>query len=190
MSDVKTEHSPTPNPIPMPGGAVGAVVALLDSCRLMAIGVNRPDGWPQVTTVGYVNEGLNLYFVTARDSQKLANIKADPRVSVAVYSQAINGDAVGVSMAAKAEEVADPAVVERLNQMVFARYADLRVFGPGADAVAIVHLRPEIISPVGMRDGRSKAQCFSLQQLRPEGGDRQPSELFPHPRPDADPEPF
>ena len=190
MSPTNPQESPTHDAIPMPGGAVGAVVALLGSCRLMAIGVNRPDGWPQVTTVGYVNEGLNLYFVTARDSQKLANLKADPRVSVAVYSQAISGDAVGVSMAAKAEEVTDPAVVERLNQMVFARYADLRVFGPGADAVAVVHLRPEIISPVGVRDGRSKAQCFSLQPPRPEGGDRHPSELFPHPRPDADPEPF
>ena len=94
MADTKPNHSPAPDAIPMPGGAVGAVVALLDSCRLMAIGVNRPDGWPQVTTVGYVNEGLNLYFVTARDSQKLANLKKDPRVSVAIHSQAVNGDAV------------------------------------------------------------------------------------------------
>ncbi|MCA3699731.1 MAG: pyridoxamine 5'-phosphate oxidase family protein [Brevundimonas sp.] len=162
----------------MPGGAVGAVVALLDSCRLMSIGVNRPDGWPQVTTVGYVNEGLNLYFVTARDSQKLANITADPRVSVSVYSQAINGDAVGVSMAAMAEEVTDPALVERLNQQVFARYADLRVFGPGADSVAVVRLRPQIISPVGVKDGRSKAQSFSLQPPRTESGDPRVSELF------------
>ena len=178
MSDVKTEHSPTPNPIPMPGGAVGAVVALLDSCRLMAIGVNRPDGWPQVTTVGYVNEGLNLYFVTARDSQKLANIKADPRVSVSIHSEAVNGDAVGVSMAAVAEEVTDPMAVERLNQQVVARYADLRVFGPGADAVAVVSLRPEIVSPVGVKEGRSKAQSFSLQPARMESGNPRVSELF------------
>jgi len=178
MSDIKSEHSPTPYPTPIPGGAVGAVVALLDSCRLMSIGVNRPDGWPQVTTVGYVNEGLNLYFVTARDSQKLANITADPRVSVSVYSQAINGDAVGVSMAAMAEEVTDPALVERLNQQVFARYADLRVFGPGADSVAVVRLRPQIISPVGVKDGRSKAQSFSLQPPRTESGDPRVSELF------------
>ena len=164
--------------MPIPSGAVAAVVALLDSCRLMALGVNRPDGWPQVTTVGYVNEGLNLYFVTARDSQKLANLKTDPRVSVAVHSQAINGDAVGVSMAALAEEVTDPATVERLNQQVFARYADLRVFGPGADSVAVVRLRPEIISPVGVKEGRSKAQSFCLQPQPGEIGHPQVSELF------------
>ena len=170
MSDTKSDHGPTPEAIPMPGGAVGAVVALLDSCRLMAIAVNRSDGWPQVTTVGYVNDGLNLYFVTARDSQKLANLKADPRVSVAIHSQAVSGDAVGVSMAARAEEVTDPVAVERLNQQVFARYSDLRVFGPGADSVAVVRLRPEIVSPVGVKDGRSQAQSFSLQPPRTESG--------------------
>ncbi|CAN5368851.1 pyridoxamine 5'-phosphate oxidase family protein [soil metagenome] len=147
---------------PIHGRAVEAVVALLDAERLMALAVNRPDGWPQVTTVGYVNEGLNLYFVTARDSQKLANLKADPRVSVAIRSEARHGDAVGVTMAARAEEVADPALVERLNQLVSERYPDIRVFGPGADSVAIVRLRPQIISPVGVSGGRSEASSFRV----------------------------
>jgi pyridoxamine 5'-phosphate oxidase-like protein len=31
---------------------------LLNQHRLMTIATNRPDGWPQATTVGYVNEGL------------------------------------------------------------------------------------------------------------------------------------
>lgn len=190
MADTKLEQSPTPDAIPMSSGTVGAVVALLDSCRLMAIGVNRPDGWPQVTTVGYVNEGLNLYFVTARDSQKLANLKTDPRVSVAIHSQAVNGDAVGVSMAALAEEVIDPATVERLNQQVFARYADLRIFGPGADSVAVVRLRPEIISPVGVKDGRSRAQSFSLQPQRGEVGHPRVSESFQAPHHDPYPKSF
>lgn len=149
-------------PPPISGRAVEAVVALLDAERLMALAVNRPDGWPQVTTVGYVNEGLNLYFVTARDSQKLANLVADPRVSVAIRSEARHGDAVGVSMAGRAEEVADPVLVERLNQLVFKRYPDIRVFGPGGASIAVVRVRPEIISPVGVSGGRSEALTFSL----------------------------
>lgn len=167
MSDPRPAQPMDPGPAPMPGGAVAAVVALLESCRLMALGVNRPDGWPQVTTVGYVNDGLNLYFVTARDSQKLSNLKADPRVSVAIYDDAVNGDAVGVSMAAMAEEVTDPNLVEQLNQKVFSRYADLRVFGPGGDSVAVVRLRPHIISPISVKAGRSKAQSFSLGRSSP-----------------------
>jgi hypothetical protein len=56
--------------------------------------------------------------------------------------------------------VTDPALVGRLNQKVLARYAHPWVFGPGADSVAVVHLRPETISTVGVNDGRSKAQSF------------------------------
>lgn len=157
-----TATASSDGPAPIHGSAVVAVVGLLDACRLMALAVNRPDGWPQVTTVGYVNEGLNLYFVTARDSQKLANLQIDPRVSVAIRSEAVNGDTVGVSMAARATEVTDPGLIERLNQLVFARYPDVRVYCPGGDSIAVVHLRPEIISPVGVMAGRSHAQTFCL----------------------------
>ena len=45
---------------PIHGGAVETIESLLTHERLMSIGVNRPDGWPQVTTVGYINDGLNL----------------------------------------------------------------------------------------------------------------------------------
>ena len=38
------------------------ILALLDQHRIMTLATLRPDGWPQATTVGYVNEGLTLYF--------------------------------------------------------------------------------------------------------------------------------
>ena len=30
------------------------ILELLDQHRLMTVATNRPDGWPQATTVGYV----------------------------------------------------------------------------------------------------------------------------------------
>ena len=51
--------------------------------------------------------------------------------------------------------------------MVLERYAGLHVFGPASDAVAVVHLRPEIISPVSVISGRSHAQSFSMEPSRP-----------------------
>lgn len=86
----------SPTTPPIPSGAVAAVAELLASARLMALGVNRPDGWPQVTTVGYVADGLKLYFVIARDSQKFANIQADPRVSAAIRPEGAEADTVAV----------------------------------------------------------------------------------------------
>jgi general stress protein 26 len=152
-------------PPPIPGGAVAAVIALLEAERLLSLAVNRPDGWPQATTVGYVNEGLNLYIVVARTSQKLANMQADPRVSVAIRSEARQGDAIGVSMAARATEITDPVLIERLDRSVRKRYPDMHVFGPGADSIAVVHLSPEVISPVSVIAGRSDTQTFSLQPI-------------------------
>ena len=50
------------------------IQSLLDRHRTMRIATLRPDGWPQVTTVGYANEGFTIYFLCGPDSQKAANI--------------------------------------------------------------------------------------------------------------------
>ena len=78
---------------PIHSRAVAAIVDLLDRERLMTLACNRPDGWPQATTVGYLNDGLNLYFIIARTSQKFANLQADSRVSVAIRSESGRGGA-------------------------------------------------------------------------------------------------
>lgn len=147
---------------PIHSGAVAAVVELLGSARLMALGVNRPDGWPQVTTIGYVNDGLKLYFAIARDSQKYLNIQADPRVSVAIRPDGADADSVGVSLAGRAVEITEPAEVERLNQMIFERYPEGRAFCPSGTAVAVMRLSPEIVAPVAVIGGRSRAQTYGI----------------------------
>jgi nitroimidazol reductase NimA-like FMN-containing flavoprotein (pyridoxamine 5'-phosphate oxidase superfamily) len=50
----------------------------------MTVATLRPDGWPQATTVGYVNEGLTLYFLCGLDSQKAKNLARDDRVSLTI----------------------------------------------------------------------------------------------------------
>ena len=59
-------------------------IEILDTQRTMAISTLRADGWPQTTIVGYANDGLTLYFLIFRSSQKLANIRRDKRISIAV----------------------------------------------------------------------------------------------------------
>jgi nitroimidazol reductase NimA-like FMN-containing flavoprotein (pyridoxamine 5'-phosphate oxidase superfamily) len=58
------------------------ILALLDQHRIMTVATLRPDGWPQATTVGYVNEGLTLYFLCGLDSQKAQNLARDDRLSL------------------------------------------------------------------------------------------------------------
>lgn len=60
------------------------ILTQLDQHRTMRIATLRPDGWPQVTTVGYANESLSLYFLCGPDSQKAKNLARDDRVSLAI----------------------------------------------------------------------------------------------------------
>jgi nitroimidazol reductase NimA-like FMN-containing flavoprotein (pyridoxamine 5'-phosphate oxidase superfamily) len=59
-------------------------ITILNENRIMTIATVRPDGWPQATIVGYANDGLRLYFLIYRTSQKFENIERDNRVSIAV----------------------------------------------------------------------------------------------------------
>ena len=56
------------------------ILRLLDQHRTTRIATLRSDGWPQVTTVGYANDGLVIYFLCGADSQKAANLAKDDRV--------------------------------------------------------------------------------------------------------------
>ena len=150
-----------PSPYPPINGA--AVVGLLGSERLMNLGVNRPDGWPQVTTVGYVNEGLILYFVTGRESQKLANLEADSRVSLSIHTVAAVEGAAGVSMSGHAREVTEPAEIERLNRMIFERWPAVSVYCPASSSVAVLQITPQLICAISAIKGRSCSECFSLE---------------------------
>jgi nitroimidazol reductase NimA-like FMN-containing flavoprotein (pyridoxamine 5'-phosphate oxidase superfamily) len=52
-------------------------VSILDANRLMGLSTVRPDGWPQTTLVSYANDGILIYFVVSRQSQKFQNIAQD-----------------------------------------------------------------------------------------------------------------
>lgn len=55
---------------------------MLASHNIHTLATNREDGWPQATTVGYVNDGLRIYVMTFPEAQKVVNIQRDPRVSL------------------------------------------------------------------------------------------------------------
>ncbi|ALL70160.1 putative heme iron utilization protein (plasmid) [Paraburkholderia caribensis MBA4] len=79
------------------------ILSLLEQHRIMTIATLRPDGWPQATTVGYVSEGLTLYFLCSHESQKAANLARDDRVSLTIDHDTSDLMAItGLSMAARA----------------------------------------------------------------------------------------
>ena len=133
------------------------VLALLDQHRVMTIATLRPDGWPQATTVGYVSEGLTLYFLCGLDSQKAANLAHDDRVSLTIDHDTPDLMAItGLSMAARAQLVTDQAEAERVLGLMPLRYpaqTKLPVPMPKPGDVRIFRLTPTVISVLDYSKG-------------------------------------
>jgi uncharacterized pyridoxamine 5'-phosphate oxidase family protein len=137
------------------------ILALLGENRVMSVATIRPDGWPQVTMVGYVHDDLTLYFAIARTSQKYANIARDPRVSIALGQD--QPDRIrGLSMAARAMEVIDIEEVMRLNALIAARYPEQSVFAPREAAAAVIRAMPKVISVIDLSKGPGRPELVQV----------------------------
>jgi nitroimidazol reductase NimA-like FMN-containing flavoprotein (pyridoxamine 5'-phosphate oxidase superfamily) len=141
----------------MEGEIRNKIMMLLDQHRIMTIATLRPDGWPQATTVGYVNEGLTLYFLCGLESQKAKNLARDDRVSLTIdHDTADLMKITGLSMAAHARVVNDRAEAERVLRMLPLKYPDappLPVKMPSPDEIRIFRTEPKIISVLDYSKG-------------------------------------
>jgi nitroimidazol reductase NimA-like FMN-containing flavoprotein (pyridoxamine 5'-phosphate oxidase superfamily) len=123
---------------------------LLDNHPTLRIATLRPDGWPQTTTVGYANEGMTIYFLCARESQKAANLALDNRVSLAIDDDPAQVMQIkGLSMAARAQCVLDEHEATKAIALIMRRYpaqdgVDFPV--PAPSDVAVFRVTPSIVS--------------------------------------------
>ena len=133
------------------------ILALLGQHRTMRIATLRPDGWPQVTTVGYANDGLTIYFLCGLESQKASNLACDDRVSLAIDDNSAQVmDITGLSMAARATVVTDPAEADKAIELLMSRYPDQKggdLPMPKPSEVRIFRLTPSVVSVLDYSKG-------------------------------------
>jgi nitroimidazol reductase NimA-like FMN-containing flavoprotein (pyridoxamine 5'-phosphate oxidase superfamily) len=105
------------------------IIDRLHEHRIMTAATNRPDGWPHATTVGYVSDALTLYFLCGTQSQKAQNLARDNRLSLAIDHDVTDPMAIeGLSMAARAYPVDDPAEMSRMLDMLVIKYPEYGAF--------------------------------------------------------------
>jgi len=157
------------------------ILDLLDGHRLMALASNRPNGWPHVTSVGYVNDGFLVYCFIASNSQKHANILRDDRVSIAICSDALRPlDIKGLSLSGRASAVSDTAEFNHASRLRLRRYPEYatpiqgedgsaaRILPrPPATTVVLLRITPETFSLVDYSKGfgHSDVVTFSDSDL-------------------------
>jgi general stress protein 26 len=174
------------------------IVELLNENSTMTVATVRPDGWPQATMVGYAHDDLTLYFVVGRASQKLANIKRDPRVSIAigrlsiVIGEAHHDRIIGLSMAARVAEVTDIDEIERVNRLAAKQWPERAVFAPREVSAAVMRASPTVISVIDLAMGPGQPELVLVKgeatvhraSANPEGDHPVGSETSPAARPD------
>ncbi len=131
------------------------IIGRLDRHRLMTVATNRPDGWPQATTVGYVNDGLILYFLCGPESQKAQNLAQDNRVSLTIDHDVPDPMAItGLSMAAHAYPVTDPVEVAKAMQLLGQRYPEYASFPmPKPEEIRVFRVEPKVVSVLDYSKG-------------------------------------
>lgn len=139
-------------------------VDILNAHRLMAIATLRADGWPQATMVSYANDGLLLYFVVSRSSQKYANIERDSRVSIVVGRDFEDPSQIrGLSIAANASEVRDPRQRERAIDLILERHPALAKLGrPDLEHSAVMRAYCSIVTILDYSKGFGHADLLTV----------------------------
>jgi nitroimidazol reductase NimA-like FMN-containing flavoprotein (pyridoxamine 5'-phosphate oxidase superfamily) len=131
------------------------ILELLDQHRLMTVATNRPDGWPQATTVGYVNDGLTIFFLCSPQSQKAANLGRDNRVSLTIDHDTSDPMAItGLSIAAYAEPVTDVAEIAKAMTLLGQRYPEYMTFPmPKSEQIRVFRVVLKVISVLDYSKG-------------------------------------
>jgi nitroimidazol reductase NimA-like FMN-containing flavoprotein (pyridoxamine 5'-phosphate oxidase superfamily) len=139
-------------------------VDILSKYRLMAIATLRPDGWPQATMVSYANEGLLLYFIVSRASQKYTNIERDSRVSIVVGRDFEDPAQIkALSIAANASEVRDPKQRERAIELILERHPALARLGrPDLEHSAVMRAYCSIVTILDYSKGFGHADILTV----------------------------
>ena len=132
------------------------IVSILDAAADLTIATNRPDGYPQATTVSFVNDGDKIYFGTGAKAQKAQNIARDDRISIAITDPYRTWDDIrGVSIGGRARRVTEPEELQRVGELMFKKFPQISQyaeFGAGTE-LALFRIDPRVISILDYSQG-------------------------------------
>jgi nitroimidazol reductase NimA-like FMN-containing flavoprotein (pyridoxamine 5'-phosphate oxidase superfamily) len=140
------------------------ILSILDDASDMTIATVREDGYPQATTVSYVNNGLNIFFGCAANSQKAKNLARDSKVSLTVNILYTSwNDIRALSIGGRAERVTDPQEVAEASQLMFERFPQIARYAPAElEDIVVFRVTPEVISVLDYRKGFGHSDLVKL----------------------------
>jgi PPOX class probable F420-dependent enzyme len=104
----------------------------LDETRTITLASLGPDGWPHVVAMWFCRIEGRIHMTTFRKSQKAANLRRDPRVTILAESGATYAELRGLMIRGHAELVEDLDLC--LDVLRRVREKHFSAEGDGADA--------------------------------------------------------
>lgn len=132
------------------------IISILSDVDDMTIATQRADGFPQATTVTFVNDGLTLYFFTPEKAQKTHNIDKNNKVSLTINRAYKKWDEIeGLSMGGTASFVDGPEEKEKIGGLLFKKFPELAAYIPAYDEsdLAFIRVDPKVISVLDYKQG-------------------------------------
>jgi nitroimidazol reductase NimA-like FMN-containing flavoprotein (pyridoxamine 5'-phosphate oxidase superfamily) len=142
------------------------IVSILDAADDLTVATIRFDGYPQATTVSFVNDGLAIYFGTDAKSQKAQNIARDPRVSLTVNLPYKSWDEIsGVSIGGRAKRVTQPEEFRKVGEMMFKKFPQISQYAEFGEAkdLALFRVDAEFVSILDYTRGFGHTEACALR---------------------------
>jgi general stress protein 26 len=140
------------------------ILRLMSTSNDMTIATIRPDGYPQATTVSYVNDGLKIYFGCDADSPKAKNLALNGKISLTINAPYASWSEIqGLSLGGIASRVTDKAELARVNELMLAKFPQIAQFAVDAEAgLAVFRINPKVISVLDYTKGFGHTDLVTL----------------------------
>jgi pyridoxine/pyridoxamine 5'-phosphate oxidase len=143
------------------------ILAVLANAADMTIATVREDGYPQATTVSYVNDGLAIYFGTGASSQKARNLARNRKVSITINLPYTSWDDIrGVSFGGVAERIAAAHESSRVSQLMLRKFPQIANYASAITGeLALFRVTPQVISLLDYRQGFGHTKLVTAVEL-------------------------
>lgn len=144
-----------------------AIVSYLDNHRHCALATVTPEGNAHISTVSYVNEGLEIYFMTDPSSRKAKNIEACSRIAIAVGEDYLDWDEIrGVHLTGRVEWIQDETQLKKAQKMFAEKFPQvhkyLGAYGVTIDIIPFLKITPTEIDYLDYSKGFNHWDTLAL----------------------------
>lgn len=143
------------------------ILDLLKSHNILTLATIREDGYPQATTVGYVNDGLTIYIATFPEAQKVKNIGYCNKVSLTVDKDYNKWEKIkGLSMGGIAEVLTNQQEIIKVIDLLAQKFPQLAdMAAPDPSSIAFLKITPEIVSVLNYEKGFGHTELVNLKSV-------------------------